>query len=249
MMLTDIQARHGAAAAQGLIRSYGSNIAADGIWSTLSQGAFDKLSGEQASRVNAVVAAATDGRATVAELSRYRAAQRQAGQATLTAVDKSGKTQESIKKLITAIALEEGVPPSAALQFCRVESNFNPKAASRKKDGSVLAAGLFQLTDGAIRQIGIPAPNGDKFDPEWNTRVGIKYMKWVARFLNTTFDNVGYIYAGYNLGVGNVKKLQQGQFDHPAVVSALSRQASALQQGGSRQYLANAAKFVSAYTV
>lgn len=248
-MLNDALARHGAAAAQGLIRSYGSNIAADGIWSTLSQGAYTKLTGEQASRVNAVVAAATDGKSGVADLAKYRDAQRQAGRSTLGSVDKTDTSRDSIKKLITAIALEEGVPPSAALQFCRVESNFNPKATSRKRDGSVLAAGLFQLTDGAIRQIGIPAPKGDIFDPEWNTRVGIKYMKWVARFLNTTFDNVGYIYAGYNLGVGNVKKLQQGQFDHPAVISALSQQAAPLRQGGSRQYLANATKFVSAYTV
>lgn len=248
-MLTDTQARHGAAAAQGLIRSYGSNIAADGIWSTLSQGAFDKLTGDQASRVNAVVSAATDGRSTVVDLAKYRAAQKQAGEATHATVDKSDKTIGSMKKLITAIALEEGVPPKAALQFCRVESNFNPNAVSRRKDGSVLAAGLFQLTDGAIQQIGISPPGGNKFDPEWNTRVGIKYMKWVARFLNTTFDNVGYIYAGYNLGVGNVKKLQQGKFDDSAVVNALSRQAAPLRQGGSKQYLANATKFVSTYTV
>lgn len=248
-MLTDVQARHGAAAAQGLINVFGIKLAVDGIWSTKSQAAFDQLSGPQASQVNAVVTAGAQTKASVADLLAHRAAQRDSGSATLREVNVKSKDVSEIKKLITAVALQEGVPPDAALRFARVESNFNPNAFSKKKDGSVLAAGLFQLTDGAIAQIGLPPPSGDKFDPEWNTRVGIKYMKWVARFLNTTFDNVGYIYAGYNLGVGNVRKLQQGKFGDPTVTAALKQQAAPLQVGGAQQYLANAQKFVNMYAV
>jgi len=248
-MLTDTQARHGAAAAQGLIRSFGAAISADGIWSTKSQAAYDQLSGAQASQVNAVVTAAAQTKASVSDLNAHRSAQRSSGQAVLGTVNVKDSSVESIKKLITAIALDEGVPPEAALRFARVESNFKPNVFSKKKDGSPLAVGLFQLTDGAIQQIGMPPPGGNKFDPEWNTRVGIKYMKWVARFLNTTFDNVGYIYAGYNLGVGNVKKIQQGKHDDPAVVNALKQQAAGLQVGGPKQYLANAVKFVSTVSV
>lgn len=248
-MLTDLQARRGAAAAQGILRGMGSKLAADGIWSTLSQEAFDRLSGVDASRVNAVVAAATGANASVADLVTHRKAQKATGAAMHTASLSFPMDTDNIKKLITAISLEEGVPPKAALQFCRVESNFSPLAASKKANGAVLAAGLFQLTDGAIKQIGVPPPNGNKFDIEWNIRVGVRYMKWVARFLNTTFDNVGYIYAGYNLGVGNVLKLQQGKFDDPVVDKALKQQAAALKKGGAKQYLANATAFVASHTV
>lgn len=239
-MLTDSQIRHGAAAAQGLLNAFGHKLSVDGIWSTLSQGAYDKLSAQQALQVDAVVAAAAQAKAGVTDLARAREAGRASGRAIQATVKVGSKSPDEMRKLITGIALEEGVPASAAIKFATVESRLNPDARS-----ATGASGLFQLTKPAIDQIGLPPPNGNRLDPAWNARVGIKYMKWVARYLNVTFDDVGAIYAGYNLGVGNVARIKRGEYNHPEVQTALGQQAKQLQVGGAKAYLANATRFVN----
>lgn len=154
-------------------------------------------------------------------------------------VQPTRSTDEIVEK-ITAVAQSEGVPPEAAIRFAQVESRLNPNARS-----ATGAAGLFQLTGPAIKQIGIQPPKGNRFDIDWNILVGVKYMKWVANFLNLDFSDVGGIYAGYNLGVGNVKKLQAGKFSDKAMLQALKWQAAPLRKGGPEQYLANARQFVT----
>jgi len=242
--LTEVQARHATAAAQGIMSALGTQVAPDGIWSTKTQAVYDKLSGSQASQVDAVMSAAAGKNVSGKDVQAYRESQRLAGYNSLQGLSGHVGTKDEVRRLITAIALEEGVPPAAAIKFATVESGLNPNAKS-----ATGASGLFQLTKPAIDQIGIQPPNGNRLDPEWNIRVGVKYMKWVARFLKTTFDDVGLIYAGYNLGVGNVRALQKGDYSNEKAKLALSQQAAALQKGGTPQYLANAKAFVDRATV
>lgn len=237
-MLVERDVIRATAAAQGFMSAAGYKVSPDGIWSTLTQRAYDRLSGVEASKVDALMSAVAGSPVSANEIVAFRSAQRAAG----TAMLESGAGSSDIKTLITAVAQSEGVPPQAALQFARVESNFNPNARS-----STGATGLFQLTGPAIKQIGIPAPNGNTFDPRWNATVGIKYMKWVARYLKTDFTNLGEIYAGYNMGVGNVAKLKAHQYDDPEMLKMLKVQSADLKKGGAKAYLANAKAWVGKY--
>lgn len=238
MSLVERDVIRATAAAQGFMSAVGMKLSPDGVWSTLTQSAYDKLSGSDASKADALMSAVIGKTVTGSDIAEFRRNQRSAGERTMASLSDT----KDVEKVITAVALSEGVPPKAALQFAKVESNLNPNARS-----ATGASGLFQLTEPAIKQIGIPAPNGNRFDPVWNATVGVKYMKWVARYLKTDFTNLGEIYAGYNLGVGNVALIKAGKFDDPRVQQALVVQAKQLKRGGATQYLANAQQFVERY--
>lgn len=239
-MLVERDVIRATAAAQGMMSIMGARLSPDGIWSRHTQKAYDALPGSELARIDAVMSAAAGTSLTARDVMLFRETERKNGANMLERIHvSSSMSKDEVEQLITAVAKAEGVPPQVAIQFAKVESNLNVNAVS--KTG---ASGLMQLTSGAIRQIGLPPPGGNKLDPLWNATVGIKYIKWVTRYLKIDFTQVGLIYAGYNVGVGTVEKLMKGQFLDPDVKKAISVQAPALQRGGPSQYLANATAFV-----
>jgi hypothetical protein len=90
--------------------------------------------------------------------------------------------------LIEAEARAEGVDASLVKSVMLVESNFNPKAVSRKG-----ARGLMQLMPGTAKRFGVT----DRFDVEQCVRGGVKYL---ASLLAAFKGDVALALAGYNAG-------------------------------------------------
>ncbi len=70
--------------------------------------------------------------------------------------------------LINRIATEEGVDPELVRAIIRAESNFDPRAVSRKG-----AQGLMQLMPGTAGRFAVE----NTFDPEANIRGGVRYLR------------------------------------------------------------------------
>jgi soluble lytic murein transglycosylase-like protein len=91
-------------------------------------------------------------------------------------------------ELINQIALEEGVDPGLVRAIAKAESNFNPRAVSRKG-----AQGLMQLMPGTAGRYAV----ANSFDPEANIRGGVRYL----RFLQDMFPSqLSLALAAYNAG-------------------------------------------------
>lgn len=90
--------------------------------------------------------------------------------------------------LINQIALEEQVDPELVRAIIKAESNFDPRAVSRKG-----AQGLMQLTPGTAGRYAV----SDIFDPEANIRGGVRHL----RFLHDLFPgSLTLALAAYNAG-------------------------------------------------
>lgn len=90
--------------------------------------------------------------------------------------------------LINQIASEEGVDPELIRAIIKAESNFDPRAISRKG-----AQGLMQLMPGTAGRYAVP----NSFDPETNIRGGVRYL----RFLRELFPgHLPLALAAYNAG-------------------------------------------------
>ncbi len=90
--------------------------------------------------------------------------------------------------LINQIASEEGVDPELVRAIIKVESNFDPRAISRKG-----AQGLMQLMPGTAGRYAIT----NSFDPETNIRGGVRYL----RSLHDLFPgHLPLALAAYNAG-------------------------------------------------
>jgi len=90
--------------------------------------------------------------------------------------------------LINQIATEEGVDPELVRAIIKTESNFDPRAISRKG-----GQGLMQLMPGTAGRYAVT----NVFDPETNIRGGVRYL----RFLHDLFPGqLPLALAAYNAG-------------------------------------------------
>lgn len=96
--------------------------------------------------------------------------------------------------IINSCALQYGVDTSLVKAVIQAESNYNPRAVSRKG-----AAGLMQLMPKTAQSLKV----NDSFNPADNIRGGVRYL----RFLLDTFKgDVALALAAYNAGLTNVAK-------------------------------------------
>jgi soluble lytic murein transglycosylase len=90
--------------------------------------------------------------------------------------------------LINQIASEEGVDPELVRAIIKAESNFDPRAVSRKG-----AQGLMQLMPGTAGRYAVT----NTFDPETNIRGGVRHL----RYLHDLFPGqLPLALAAYNAG-------------------------------------------------
>ena len=97
-------------------------------------------------------------------------------------------------QLIEAEARAEGVDAALVKSVALVESNFNPRAVSKKG-----AKGLMQLMPATARRFGVR----DRFDVEECIRGGVRYL---ANLLGLFKGDVALALAGYNAGESAVAK-------------------------------------------
>jgi hypothetical protein len=96
--------------------------------------------------------------------------------------------------LIEAAAKAEGLDATLVKSVMLVESNFNPKAVSRKG-----ARGLMQLMPETARRFGVT----DRFDAAQSIRGGVRYL---ATLLGLFKGDVALALAGYNAGENAVAR-------------------------------------------
>jgi len=96
---------------------------------------------------------------------------------------------------IMAGSLRYNLKPELIHAVIKAESGFSFNAVSPAG-----AQGLMQLMPETGMQMGLRDP----FSPWQNIQAGCKYLAWVRDYLETT--EIELILAGYNAGVGNVKK-------------------------------------------
>uniref|UniRef100_A0A7C4MSN3 DUF4124 domain-containing protein n=1 Tax=Desulfatirhabdium butyrativorans TaxID=340467 RepID=A0A7C4MSN3_9BACT len=96
--------------------------------------------------------------------------------------------------LIEMASRTYGVSPKLLKAIIKVESNFNPKARSRKE-----AKGLMQIMSQNYDELNIDNP----FDPYQNIMGGTKYLKQLLEKYNNHLD---LAFAAYNAGPGAVDK-------------------------------------------
>jgi len=103
-------------------------------------------------------------------------------------------TQQEIDAAIDESAARHNVDPSLVRAVIKVESNFNPNAASRKG-----AMGLMQLMRQTARQLNVVNP----FDPQQNVDAGVRHLK---KLMESYGGDVRLSLAAYNAGAGAVSR-------------------------------------------
>jgi soluble lytic murein transglycosylase-like protein len=104
------------------------------------------------------------------------------------AVQRADRAAARYDEVISLAAMEAGVDPALVRAIIKTESNYDPRAVSRKG-----AQGLMQLMPGTADRYGV----SDPFDPEANIRGGVRYL----RFLQDLFpDHLPLVLAAYNAG-------------------------------------------------
>lgn len=101
--------------------------------------------------------------------------------------------------LIVYYAEKHGLKFELIKAQIRAESNFDPYAVSRRKDGTPIAHGLCQFTKPTWGDWG----SGNIYDVEEQIKAQCKYMK----FLIKRFGDEERALASYNWGMGNLGRM------------------------------------------
>ncbi len=99
-----------------------------------------------------------------------------------------------INRLVRDAARKHELDPTLVQAVIQVESNYNPKAVSRKG-----ALGLMQLIPATARRYGV----SDPFDPQQNIEGGVRHLR---DLLDLFEGDLNLALAGYNAGVNAVSK-------------------------------------------
>jgi soluble lytic murein transglycosylase-like protein len=102
--------------------------------------------------------------------------------------------RDGVEKLLRDAADRHRVDPALVRAVIETESNWNPKAYSRKGAG-----GLMQLIPTTAQRYGAY----DVFNPQQNIDAGVKHLKWLLERYN---GNLDLALAAYNAGEGAVDR-------------------------------------------
>jgi soluble lytic murein transglycosylase-like protein len=110
------------------------------------------------------------------------------------AVAPAGRTATDIRALVQRLGREQGVDPRLMDAVIRVESDYDPRAVSRRG-----AQGLMQLMPATSERLDVQDP----FDPEQTLRGGAREL---SRLINRYSGNLPLALAAYNAGEGAVER-------------------------------------------
>jgi len=116
------------------------------------------------------------------------------GAATKSAIRSAEFERSELRKLVNDVSLEHGVDPRLVDAVVRVESDYDPRAVSRRG-----ALGLMQLMPDTVDRLEV----GDPFDPEENIRGGVRE---ISRLVDRYAGNLQLALAAYNAGEGAVAR-------------------------------------------
>ncbi len=105
--------------------------------------------------------------------------------------DSDNNTTDRFDPIIQEAAIDSQIDPLLVRAVIKVESNFNPKAVSRKG-----ARGLMQIMPDTAREFRLDDP----FSPKQNIAAGTKYLKQQL----DSFGDIKLGLAAYNAGPGRV---------------------------------------------
>jgi len=131
---------------------------------------------------------------------------------------------EKYMDLVQKYSKQYNVDPALVLALIHTESAFNPKAFSRRPDGTPMACGLMQIIPSQAGRDAHKALYGsDKivrpeflYNPENNIKMGVWYVKWLKKWWvkrdkkygnsSSSTQNDYYTISSYNQGMGTILK-------------------------------------------
>lgn len=228
-------------AAQATLKLSSPNLVVDGFWGTFTNAAYNNAPLEVKTRAQAILKAmGAPDPASLAAAHKAAKAQNTPSyaKAKLTAravrsnvafnqprtYQVSGSNE--IKRQITMIAAEEGVPAELALKVAYLESKFDPMAVSKTGHKGLFQIGTYAATD--VRDFD---PTGiefvrasgtgyggkplyklaNPFDVVQNIKAGVRYLKVAKRYLGVDWSRGADIYMAFNIGATAAKHVLRGE--------------------------------------